>query len=143
MIRRPHMGVIVAAAFAVFLAGCGGSRAHAAKPFSAAGAVCARYDAQLRARGIPPRARAAPTSGRLAIVELRALAALRPPQGASVTFKRFLDERNAEAVLLQQLAARPVAAAARAAGVALVAHARQGDRLATNLGLRACRHSTS
>jgi hypothetical protein len=143
MIRRPHPGVLVVAALAVFLAGCGGSRAHAAKLFSAADAVCARYDAQLRASGIPPRAGSAPTSARLAIVELRALVALRPPEDASVTFKRFLDERNAEAVLLQRLAARPVAAAARAAGVALVAHAHRGDHLATNLGLRACRHSTS
>ena len=131
------------AALAVFLAGCGGSRAHAAQPFSAAGAVCARYDAQLRASGIPPRAGAAAASARLALAELRALAALRPPHDASVTFKRFLDERNSEAVLLQRLAARPTAGAARAAGVALVAHAHRGDHLATNLGLRACRHSTS
>jgi hypothetical protein len=143
VIGRLHLGIVVVAAFAVLPAGCGGSRAHAAKPFSAARAVCARYDAQLRARGIPPRAGAAPTSARLAIVELRALVALRPPQDASVTFKRFLDERNAEAVLLRRLAAKPIAGAARAAGVALVAHARQGDRLATKLGLRACHHSTS
>jgi hypothetical protein len=141
MIRRPHPGVLVVAALAVFLAGCGGSRAPAAKPFSAAGAVCARYDAQLRAKGIPPSAGAAHTSARLALAELRALVALRPPQAASVTFKRFLGERNAEAVLLQRLAANP--GAARAAGVALVAHAHRGDRLATDLGLRACRHSTS
>jgi hypothetical protein len=143
VIGRLHLGIIVVAAGAVLLAGCGGSRARAAKPFSAAGAVCGRYDAQLRASGIPPHARAAPASARLALAELRALAALRPPQDASATFKRFLDERNAEAVLLQRLAARPTAGAARTAGVALVAHARQGDRLATNLGLRACRHSTS